>query len=249
MICSYTQTYSDNRVELCEFHNKDSSDIRFRNKLDNNYFAFHNSTDTYMRTVCEFKYFKAIEKKTLLSYNDMSYTESLYKTFQRMKDDGYTYVVFLQDDAFCTSDNHIIDELVGYIRHNTFDMLNLEITGLTPGATCIYSRGDLQVYNTTSDDFKAKNLWSFDDGPYVANIDFMMCRVFDAVHLSKNDIWTAEHYIRHKIDCAPIQRLTTNYVMFKRFDIVGPNAWNRDVNRTNLVHNLFQHKLSSKAHT
>lgn len=245
MICSYTQTYSDNRVELCEFHNKDSSDIRFRNKLDNNYFVFHNSSDTYMNTVCEFKYFQNIEKKTILSYNNISYTQSLYRTFQRMKDDGYKYVVFLQDDVFSTAGDGIIDKLVDYIRHNSFDMLNLEYSAINPAAPIIYSSGNLQIYNSTSEDFKLKKLWPFDDGPYVAGIDFIMNTLFDYTHLSKNDIWTAEFYIRDKVDRKPIQRLTTNYIIFKRFDIVGPNACNRDVTRSMLVHNLFECKLST----
>jgi len=242
MICSYTQTYSDNRVELCEFHNKDSSDIRFRNKLDNNYFVFHNSSDNYMNTVCEFKYFQNIEKKTILSYNNISYTQSLYNTFQRMKDDGYKYVVFLQDDVFSTADDSIIDKLVDYIRYNSFDMLNLEYSVINPLAPIVYSSGDLHIYNSTSEDFKSKKLWSFDDGPYVADIDFIMNTLFDDTHLSKNDIWSAEFYIRDKVDRRPIQRLTTNYIIFKRFDIVGPNAL--DINRTALVYNLFESKLS-----
>ena len=242
MICSYTQTYSDNRVELCEFHNKDCTDIRFRNKLDNNYFVFHNSSDTYRNTVCGFKYFQHIEKKTILSYDHISYTQSLYRTFQRMKDDGYTYVVFLQDDVFCTTDDPMIDKLVHSIRHNSFDMLSLEYSAINPTAPIVYSSDDFHVYGTTSEDFKSKKLWPFDDGPYVANIDFIMNTLFDGTHLSKNDIWNAEFYIRDKIDRRPIQRLTTNYIMFKRFDIVGPNA-NREVNRTMLVHNLFESKL------
>lgn len=245
MICSYTQTYSDNRVELCEFHNKDRADIRFRNQLDNNYFVFHNSTDTYMNTVCEFKYFKTIEKKTILTYNDISYTQSLYKTFQRMKDDGYTYVVFLQDDVFCTADNHIVDEVLTYVRTHSFNMLNLECPDINPSAPVLYSKNEIKIYDTTSADFVSKKLWSLDDGPYVGHIDFIMNSLFDEIHLSKNDIWTAEFYIRDKVGLNPIQRLTTNHTLFKRFDIVGPNAWNREVNRTNLVHMLFGRKRLS----
>jgi hypothetical protein len=161
-----------------------------------------------------------------------------------MKDDGYTYVVFLQDDVFSTVDDSIIDKLVDYIRHNSFNMLNLEYSDINAAAPTLYSSGDVQVYDTTSQDFKVKEMWPFDDGPYVAGIDFIMNTLFDDTHLSKNDIWSAEFYIRDKVDRSPIQRLTTNYIMFKRFDIVGPNAWNRDVNRSRLVHNLFECKLS-----
>ena len=248
MICSYTQTYSDNRVELCEFHNRDRSDIRFRNKLDNNYFVFHNSPDSYINTVSEFKYFKNIEKKTILRYTDISYTQSLYTTFQRMKEDGYKYVAFLQDDVFCTTEDNIIDELVEYIRHNSFIMLNLEYTDINQNSPVRYSGNNLRVYDTTSEDFTAIGMWPLDDGPYVADIDFMMNSLFDEKHLLKSDIWSAEFYIRDKVTCSPIQRLTTNHIMFKRFDIVGPNAWNREVNRSLLVRNLFECKLSSTKH-
>ena len=51
MICSYTQTYSDNRNELFYFHDKDQTDIYFRNKLDKNYYVFHNSSDNYIQHI------------------------------------------------------------------------------------------------------------------------------------------------------------------------------------------------------
>lgn len=53
MICSYTQTYSNNRDELFYFHNKDKVDLNFRNKLDKNYYIFHNSPENYKLYICE----------------------------------------------------------------------------------------------------------------------------------------------------------------------------------------------------
>ena len=60
MLCSFTQTYSDNRSILFEYHNKDKVDIKFRNKLDKNYYVFHNSSENYIKNMCKQSYFKEI---------------------------------------------------------------------------------------------------------------------------------------------------------------------------------------------
>jgi len=88
MICSFTQTYSNNRQELFDFHNKDTTDIYFRNKLDKNYYAFHNSDNEYTSKILNTNYFKQIKNLNIIKYSDISYTESLYKTLQMLKNDG-----------------------------------------------------------------------------------------------------------------------------------------------------------------
>ena len=96
----------------------------------------------------------------------------------------------------------------------------------------------LKIYDTTSDDFVNKKFWAFDDGPYVANIDFLI-NLYDNIFLSKNDIWTAEVYLMQKVKSNKIQRLTANISIFARFGIVGPNAHSAENDRSNL-NNLFK---------
>jgi hypothetical protein len=104
-------------------------------------------------------------------------------------------------------------------------MLNLEHA---------FFKGDnkLEIFRTTSETFKENQLWAFDDGPFVANVDFLMTRIFDETYYSFGDIWRAEVYLMRKIFNSQIERLTTNRSFFKRFDIVGRNTTNR---KTHLV--------------
>ena len=226
MIASFTQTYSNNRNILYHYHNKDSTDIYFRNKLDKNYYVFHNSPKNYTDCICQGNYLSNIKNLSIISYNDMSYTQTIFKTLQKCKEDGVKYLFFLQDDVFPLVDNNIIDELLLFIKNNSFDMLNIEVPNIKLDAPIIYSSENLKIYDTTSDDFKEKKIWSFDDGPYVASLDFLMTKIYDDIFFSKNDIWSAEIYLHDRVDKNKIERLSTNLSIFKRMAIVGPNACN-----------------------
>jgi len=240
MIASFTQTYSDNRTELFEFHNKDKIDIYFRNKLDANYYAFHNSPSEYINTTLENPYFKSLNNIQYIYYNNIPYTKSFFETLQKLKMEGVKYMVFLQDDVFSQVDVEVIDELLFFVRNNnTFDMLNIEVSfSNNYEKPSIYSGKKLTIYETTSDDFSNKQLWAFDDGPYIANIDFLLKHVYDDEYFSKENIWSAECYINEKIYQNKIQRLSCNIGSFHRVSIVGPNP-TRIESDTKLLHDRF----------
>jgi hypothetical protein len=48
-ICVFTQTYSDNRSELFNYHNLDKDDVKFRNLFYLNIYSFHNCSDFYKK--------------------------------------------------------------------------------------------------------------------------------------------------------------------------------------------------------
>jgi len=228
MLCSFTQTYSNNRNELFDYHNKDKTDIYFRNKLDKNYYIFHNSPHNYIEHIIGNAYFKKIKNLDIISYDNMTYTHSFFNTLKKIKQEGFKYMFFLQDDVFSLVNEKAIAELLDFIKHNTFDMLNIEVPNINTVAPIIYSSNNIKIYNTTSDDFINKKLWAFDDGPYVANVDFLINKIYDINFFQLNDIWKAEGYLNKKITNNRIQRLTSNISFFERIGIVGPNAWNRN---------------------
>lgn len=228
MLCSFTQTYSNNRNELFYYHNKDKTDIYFRNKLDKNYYIFHNSPHNYIEHIIQNEYFNKIKNLDVITYNNISYTHSFFNTLKKIKQDGYKYMVFLQDDVFSLVNEKVIDELLDFVKNNTFDMLNIEVPNINIHTPIIYSNNNIKIYNTTSDDFVNKKLWAFDDGPYVANIDFLINKIYDVNYFQFYDIWKAEGYLNQKITNNKIQRLTSNISFFERIGIVGPNAWNRN---------------------
>lgn len=121
---------------------------------------------------------------------------------------------FLQDDVFSLVNEKVIDELLDFVKNNTFDMLNIEVPNINIHTSIIYSNNNIKIYNTTSDDFVNKKLWAFDDGPYVANIDFLINKIYDINYFQFYDIWKAEGYLNQKITNNKIQRLTSNISFF-----------------------------------
>lgn len=235
MICSFTQTYSNNRGELFHYHSKDKSDIYFRNKLDKNYYVFHNSSTEYkVDIINNNKYFDEVKNMEIISYDNISYTHSFYNTLMKIKRDGFKYMFFLQDDVFSLVNESRMNELLDFVKNNTFNMMNIESINANTNAGILYSSDEIKIYDTTSDDFKNKGWWAFDDGPYVANVDYLLNHVYDTTFFSQNDIWTAEHYLNQKIGHNKIQRLTANISFFRRIGIVGPNAWTREDELANL---------------
>jgi hypothetical protein len=162
----------------------------------------------------------------VIVYRDISYTESFYKTLQKLKNDGVKYLFFLQDDVFSMESTEVIDALIDYVKNNEFDMLNIEkeyIDLKTQPKNIIYSNNKLTIYDTDSNDFKNIGIWSYDDGPYVARVDYLINNVYDPEYFMKDDIWEAEGYLFRRISDNKIQRYTTNYTIFRRFVIVGKN--------------------------
>jgi len=200
--------------------------IYFRNKLDKNYYAFHNTDDENTFNILNGNYFKQINNLEVIIYRDISYTHSFYNTLQKLKNDGVKYVFFLQDDVFSMESTEVIDSLMEYVKNNEFDMLNIEkeyIDLKTQPKNIIYSNHKLRIYDTDSNDFKNIGIWSYDDGPYVARVDYLINNVYDPEYFMKGDIWEAEGYLFRRISNHKIQRYTTNYSIFRRFVIVGRN--------------------------
>jgi hypothetical protein len=204
-----------------EFHDK--VDIYFRNQLDDNFYVFHNCSQNYINVINNKDYLNNITNKHVISLNNISYTESLFKTLSLIKMKGFTHIFFLQDDVFCMVDKNKIDNLLSFVKNYDFNMLNIENININCEKEILFDKSNLTVYNTDSTDFVKKPLYAMDDGPFVANIDFLMSVIYDNIYFSRNDIWNAEMYMNEKIVKNSIQRLTTNTIFFIRVNIVGRN--------------------------
>ena len=244
-ICVFTQTYSNNRQELFKYHELDYLDIEFRNNFEFNLYSFHNSTPEYMKIINEFNYLKSLKNINIISYSNLSYTETFKNTLQGVLNLGFDYIIFLQDDCFTNDKNINIEELVNFIKNEDFDMLNLEWKGSNlnlKNEEIYYESNGFTVYNTTSDDFKNLGLYSFDDGAYVANIKFLLNELYDENYFNIGSIWSAENYLNNKINNKKIQRLTTNISLYNRYNLVGINIQDRRSSIEKLEQNLCQEK-------
>ena len=99
-ICVFTQTYSDDRKILFDYHNLDKQDIKFRNNFDN-LFTFHNCSEEYRNEIINCDYFKKINNIEFAVYNDITYTETLKLTMELLKKKGYDYIIFLYNQGIC----------------------------------------------------------------------------------------------------------------------------------------------------
>lgn len=225
-ICVFTQTYSDNREKLFYYHCNDKSDIDFRNNFDLNLYSFHNCSDQYVSKILNLSYFKNLKNLKIIRYNDISYTQSIKETLKYIYKQKYDCLIFLQDD--CLSKTDMNKHLINFIKNKDFDMLNLENTpeDLKSNAEIFYENENLKIYNTTSLDYYKSGKYSFDDGGYVANLKFILTHIYDSEYLSKENVWDGEIYLNNKIEKNPIQRLTTNYNFYLRYNILGRNSLN-----------------------
>lgn len=227
-ICTFTQTYSNNRQELFYYHNKDICDINFRNQFDTNLYSFHNCSDNYVEDILKQDYFKHLKNLKIARYDNISYPKSFQYTLNWIIQNQYDYIIFLQDD--CLTYNSIDNEVIDFIKYQEFNMLNLETTptDLNVNKEIIYKNKNFKVYNTNSYDFVKKGLYAFDDGAYVAKVDFIVKFLYDNEYFLTTDVWNGEIYLKEKINKFPIQRLTTNKQFYKRYNILGRNNWDRN---------------------
>jgi len=87
-------------------------------------------------------------------------------------------------------------------------------------------------------------MWALDDSPYIANIDFLLEFIYDDIYFNKNDIWSAELYIKEKINKNQIERLTTNISYYERIGLIGPNKGCINIHREQL-NKIFSENLTS----
>jgi len=233
---------------------KDFYDIKFRNNFDN-IFTFHNCSEHTIDKLKKYDFFNEIKNKEFIIYNNINYTESLKKTIYHLKENGYTHIIYCEDDSLFqfglndTNDRHIIlDDLINFIKENDkFGMINLEWNGGWEG---FYSRrmdneiknykyNNLNIFETKSIDWSTDStLYAFDGGAYVAKIDYLIDNLYDDGYFSQGDSWSGERYLNNKWKQKEYERLTTNLPIYKRYNILGKNSWNRNEELKTLK-NLF----------
>ena len=226
MISSLTQTYGNHRLELFQFKSLDRQDIAFRRRLGATLLTFHGSEPRLRDEVLSRGFCRSIGFSVHEYDRSLSYPRTLERAFQALKEQGARYVLFLEDDVFSLATQDLFDELHAFVTSQDFPMLSLEVTSkeirVTPRD--VLWRGDrLEVYGTSSEDFRRAGLWAIDGGAFVADVDFMLEHVLDDGYFSKPDIWSGKEYLKKKIEAAPIPRYCTNARFFWRASLFSSN--------------------------
>lgn len=232
----FTQTYTDNRDLLFQLHDKDTHDIQFRNAFDRTLYAFHNCSEAYTyHTTQSHSYFNDLNHLRVIQYNGMSYTETFRQTLLKCYQEGFQYMIFFQDDVFTIEkDVAYIDSLIEFIRNEDFNMLHLEDYSFKfetdpsnhPPPPVVYEKGDFKVWKTTTQDFLNSGHWAMDDSPYVASIAFLL-ELYDEGYFQCGHICPAEGYLNQKGKTQSFDRWVCSHKMFRRYNIIGPNSWNK----------------------
>lgn len=229
--CVFTQTYGDNRIEIFDYKRFDKVDIFFRNQFDLNYYSFHNSGEIYKSLVKGDKYFSLLKNVEFHSFDGIEYTDILRDhVFKYLAENGFTHFIYLQDDVFSTSKITLdfkMKDLVEFIKDEEYNMIYLEKSADQIGVDdtrLIKEKNGFKVYSSNSLDFLKSTGWAWDDGPFVSRIDWLLDKVYDNIYLNSGTIGKAEAYLNRKIKRIELERITTNFPIYKRYSIVGSSS-------------------------
>jgi len=227
MIASLTFTYGDEREDIFKYKQKDSIDKLLRSELDYNLYIFHNSSEKYIENIRLTGYLNDFKIK----FGSISgtYPQALKIALQLLKDKGVKKLLFLQDDVFSvTSDVEQLYDLINFVKKTDLNYLNLEQAFDDKSIEILSKQKTFKIFNTNTDFFKQRKLWSFDDGPYYASMDFILNELYDETYFSYPDIWSAEWYLKYKFDNKNILRPVTDTTFFRRVNFLGKNDWNKE---------------------
>jgi len=236
-ICSWTQTYGNERSLIFEWKEKDHTQFKFLNQLDNCILSFHNSSDEFKNKIISKNLYKEY-----IAFDGIPYPPTLYHSLHKMKHDGYNKILFLQDDVFSSNiDYSDYEEILHWMKNNEFNMINLEDPynhGFDDiefhkkfDSECIKLNN--KIYKTSISDKQKMHPggYSMDDGVYCADIDYLLNFIYDDIYFSFNDIWHGEVYLNFKHNNSNNDRYTIERSLFRRCNFVGRN----DHNKTNEI--------------
>jgi hypothetical protein len=241
MIVVLTQTYGNDRKELYDIRSKDSLLQYFISQFDHDIYSFHNCSKETI------EYYKSKNtNKEYVEYVDIPYTHTIYHLIDKLSDIGCTKLIFLQDDVFTWNQTkEDIDVLVNKIKNGNFPLLNMEMKfdefkdELKGSIKIIEEENDVKFYKAFTLDFSKNGGYSFDDAPFVIDFDYINV-IFDNQFFQIGDVWRGELYNNDKFKLINFPRYLTNKRFFKRYNILGRNAWNRNQEIIDLNRNFLQ---------
>lgn len=217
MICSFTQTYSNHRLDLLELQAKDKNLVKFKNLLDLNIFSFHDSSK---ETIKKFKSFNTVKNSIIFEFNDIPYTHCIRNLLNFLDEKQAKYLFFIQDDALSLCD-YDYENLLKNLSPNMFISLGFRRKEFDMDP--IEKNGIFNKYSTF--DFIKSGYLSFDDSPYLSDIQIVKL-LYDDGYFEKNNVWTAEMYMASKWDNQYQEKYVLDKRLFKNINTKGPCAVN-----------------------
>lgn len=213
-IASLTQTYGQRTVEMHTGF-KNNARINLFKKLDLVTFNFHNVPFGW-----EQGYGQVIHSKfphyLCRSYRDVPYGFTLRDSLQKLQAEGYTDVLFCQDDHFFVDHPYsdmILTRILDFYRSRE-DINILYVSPSTeigsPYLEEVFLLGNLSCRKENTLNWnKIPHSCAYDDSPYFANINFLLKNVFTEAMVDK-DVWFIEQTTAQLWKTRPVIRWTCN---------------------------------------
>ena len=246
-ILSWTQTYGNERLLNIKILQYDTLGIHIRNQCSYIIFSFHNVGDVIFKQ-CEeiLKKIFCKEKLIILEFKNISYLQCYKNIVKKTRELKCTDILQIQDDQHGINSvkniNHLenINIILDEYKNNEkmqylhlFEDENLPKTRLQPVEVKI--NNDINFYKYDSRDYKKINVYSWNDGVYIINLQLLEKLILN--NNIPNDVWSMELYLKNLLDNNMIYRWGTQKVLFGVSNLYG-----RNITKNLSVHdNLFRY--------
>ena len=243
-IISWTQTYGDERMLNMQLLEYDVIGNYLRNKLKYIIFSFHNCPDhIYQESTKILKKLYDKDKLILIKFNNCSYLECYKNIIIKCKELNCTDICQIQDDQHGINSNENInnikdldDIIQTYETNNDIQYLHIFGDEGKPKSNLIpidtIKINNVELYKYDSRDFKNYNIYSWNDGTYIININFIS-ELLSYKSIPTN-VWQIEAFLKYIFDNNKLYRYGTNKILFKASNLFGKNVNKKNSPEENL---------------
>lgn len=232
-IISWTQTYGDKRMLNMQLLEYDVIGNYLRNKCKYIIFSFHNCPEHIFQESS--KILKKIfneDKLILIKFNNCSYLECYKNIIVKCEELNCTDICQIQDDQHGINSieniNNLgdLDDIIQTYKMNKninflhiFGEEGIPKSNLIPIETIKINNVEFYKYN--SKDFKKNNIYSWNDGTYIINVNLIKKLLF--IKNIPTNVWQIEMFLKFIFDNNKIYRYGTNKILFKASNLFGRN--------------------------
>ena len=215
-----------------------------RNKCKYIIFSFHNCPDhIYQESTKILKKIYNKGKLMLIRFNNCSYLECYRNIIIKCTELNCTDICQIQDDQHGINSNENINNLKDlddiiktYKTNSNIEHLHIFGEESNPKPNLIpidtIKINNVELYKYDSRDFKKCNIYSWNDGTYIININLIE-KLLDLIHKnivnypevnSYRSVWFCELFLKQLFDNNKFYRYGTNKVLFKASNLFGRNV-------------------------
>lgn len=233
-IISWTQTYGNKRLLNMQLLEYDVIGNYLRNNCKYIIFSFHNCPDDiYEESTKIIKKIYNEDKLILMRFNNCSYLECYRNIIIKCKELNCTDICQIQDDQHGinsidnTNNLKDLDDIIKtYEINENMDYLHIFSEEGKPKSNLIpidtIKINNVEFYKYDSRDFKKCNIYAWNDGTYIININIIEKMLF--INNIPTDVWHIELLFNNIFSNNKFYRYGTNKILFKASNLFGRNV-------------------------